>query len=189
MICSGAFRMLQVNSGHKLEEMEAILRRAAQNHEASILAVSHLGSLLREHQPKSSLDVVSFTVCQADLYAALLAADVRFAMLMPCRIAVSSAGEGSLMQSISPRDFCRLIGRPDLERLAAPLEAVLKGMMEDAARMEAPVVRAGAGDRSAGLGATEGQVSARATLPQRIDCHGSKIEDMAGTGQHDAQGG
>ena len=181
--------MLQVTSGHKLEQVEAILRRAAQNHEASILAVSHLGNLLREHQPKGSLDVVSFTICQADLYAALLAADVRFAALLPCRIAVSSTPDGSLMESISPKEFCRLINRPDLERLAAPLEAALKGMMEDTARMAAAAAHAGASDRSSNLGATEGQVSARATLPQRIDCHGSKVEDMAGTGQHDAQGG
>jgi uncharacterized protein (DUF302 family) len=189
MICSEGLRMLQVKSEHKLEDVEAILRRAAQNHEASILAVSHLGNLLRDHQPKSSLDVVSFTICQPDLYAALLAADVRFAALLPCRIAVSSTPSGALMESISPKDFCRLINRPDLERLAAPLEAALKGMMEDTARMTVSAVRAGAGDRSAGLGATEGQMSARGTLPQRIDCHGSKVEDMAGTGKNEAQGG
>ena len=93
------------------------------------------------------------------------------------------------MESISPKEFCRLINRPDLERLAAPLEAALKGMMEDTARMAAAAAHTGASDRSSNLGATEGQVSARATLPQRIDCHGSKVEDMAGTGQHDAQGG
>lgn len=181
--------MLQVKSGHKLEEMEAILRRAAQNHEASILAVSHLGNLLREHQPKGTLDVVTFTVCQPDLYAALLASDARFAALLPCRIAVTTAPDGSTMESISPKEFCRMINRPDLERLAAPLEAALKGMMDDAARMSVAVAHAGASDRSSGLGATEGQVSARATLPQRIDCKGSKVEELGGTGQHDAQGG
>lgn len=181
--------MLQVKTGHKLEEVEAILRRAAQNHEASILAVSHLGNLLREHQSKGTLDVVSFVICQPDLYAALLAADVRFAVLLPCRIAVWSTVDGATLESLSPREFCRIINRPDLERLAAPLEAALKGMMEDAARMAVSMAHAGTGDRSAGLGATEGQVSARATLPQRIDCKGSKIEDLGGTGQHDAQGG
>ena len=39
------------------------------------------------------------------------------------------------------------------------------------------------------LGATEDQVNMRATLPQRVDSHGSKIEEMAGTGEVDAQGG
>ena len=39
------------------------------------------------------------------------------------------------------------------------------------------------------LGATEDQVNMRATLPQRLDSHGSKVEEMAGTGEVDAQGG
>ena len=37
--------------------------------------------------------------------------------------------------------------------------------------------------------ATEDQVNMRATLAQRTDCHGSKIEEMAGTGVIDSQGG
>ena len=36
---------------------------------------------------------------------------------------------------------------------------------------------------------TEEQVSMRAAIPQRIDAHGSKIEELAGTGVHDAKGG
>jgi hypothetical protein len=39
------------------------------------------------------------------------------------------------------------------------------------------------------LGATEDQVNMRATVPQRLDSHGSKVEDIAGTGEVDAQGG
>jgi len=189
MILAGAFGMLQCKSGHKLSEVEWVLRRAAQNHEASILAVSHLGSLLREHHPTGTLDAVTFTICQPDLYAALLEADIRFAALVPCRIAAVATAEGSLLESLSPREFCRLINRPDLERLAAPLEAALKGIMEDAARMAVPASQAASTCSSAGPGATEEQVSVRATLPQRVDCRGSKIEDLAGTGQHDAQGG
>jgi hypothetical protein len=29
----------------------------------------------------------------------------------------------------------------------------------------------------------------RGSIPQRIDCRGSKLEDVAGTGEHDSQGG
>lgn len=36
---------------------------------------------------------------------------------------------------------------------------------------------------------TEEQVSMRAAVPQRIDQHGSKIEELAGTGVHDSKGG
>jgi hypothetical protein len=40
-----------------------------------------------------------------------------------------------------------------------------------------------------GVGATEDQMDSRATVPQRIDSHGTKVEDLAGTGQHDSPGG
>jgi hypothetical protein len=40
-----------------------------------------------------------------------------------------------------------------------------------------------------GIGATEDQVDMRDTVPQRIDRFGTKVEDLAGTGQHDDLGG
>jgi hypothetical protein len=36
---------------------------------------------------------------------------------------------------------------------------------------------------------SEEQVNMRDTVPQRIDKKGTKIEDLAGTGQHDGSGG
>ena len=40
-----------------------------------------------------------------------------------------------------------------------------------------------------GIGATEEQVDMRDTLGQRIDKIGTKLEDLAGTGQIDSSGG
>ena len=40
-----------------------------------------------------------------------------------------------------------------------------------------------------GIGATEKQVDMRDTVPQRIDKKGTKIEDLAGTGEGDSPGG
>jgi len=39
------------------------------------------------------------------------------------------------------------------------------------------------------IGATEDQMDMRDTVPQRIDRRGSKVEDEAGTGEHDSYGG
>lgn len=39
------------------------------------------------------------------------------------------------------------------------------------------------------IGATEDQVSMVGTVPERVNKHGIKIEDLAGTGQHDSLGG
>ncbi len=43
--------------------------------------------------------------------------------------------------------------------------------------------------KSSGIGATEDQMDIRGAVPQRIDRQGSKIEDIAGTGEHDSRGG
>ena len=40
-----------------------------------------------------------------------------------------------------------------------------------------------------GIGATEDQMDARGTIPQRIDRIGTKVEDLAGTGEQDSPGG
>ncbi len=40
-----------------------------------------------------------------------------------------------------------------------------------------------------GIGATEDQVDMRDTIPQRNDRFGTKIEDLAGTGDGDSPGG
>ena len=40
-----------------------------------------------------------------------------------------------------------------------------------------------------GIGATEDQMDMRGTIPQRTDRLGTKVEDLAGTGDHDSSGG
>jgi hypothetical protein len=40
-----------------------------------------------------------------------------------------------------------------------------------------------------GFGATEDQVDMKDTLAQRVDNKGTKLEDLAGDGQHDSRGG
>lgn len=40
-----------------------------------------------------------------------------------------------------------------------------------------------------GLGATEDQMNAQATIPQRTDRIGTKLEDLAGTGDFEGSGG
>ncbi len=58
--------------------------------------------------------------------------------------------------------------------------------MEDSQPKKTPAPRE---RKLSGIGATENQVDTRDTVPQRIDKHGTKVEDLAGTGQHDSSGG
>lgn len=174
--------MLQVHTTGKLEQAASGLRLSAERHGGSVLAVTHAGHLLGSEPGLGGADAVTFTLCFADLYAPLLRADIRFAALLPSRVAVWTKGESVFLEALSPRDCCGLLHRPEMEPLAVALEDRLRVVMEEAAHRPAG---AGAG----GHRATEELVNMRAALPQRIDCQGTKVEELAGTGTHDAPGG
>lgn len=177
--------MLQVRSNRQLGELEGALRHAAARQQGSILAVSHLGQLFGG----SGAEAFNAAVCLPELYVALLEADVRMAAFLPCRVAAYAEGAHVTLATVSPLEFCRQIGRPDLAGLAGPLETALLGLMRDAACAPQAAAHAAAAPHLGGLGATEEQVSRCASVPQRIDCRGTKVEDLGGTGEHDAQGG
>jgi uncharacterized protein (DUF302 family) len=177
--------MLQVISDHPVASAEPQVRRAAQHNGCSVLTVAHVG----QHAPPGADDVIVFGICSPELYGALLGADIRMSAFLPCRIAAYSESGHVTFASLSPLEFCRLLNRPDLAPLAAPLEALLVRIMEQAAQPATEDASAATGKHHGGLGATEEQMSVRGAIPQRIDCRGTKLEDVAGTGQHDSQGG
>lgn len=181
--------MLQVASELKLDTVEPALRRAAGRHQVSFLNAMHVGQHLAEPQPGQ--DAYVYSLCAAELYSALLAGDLRIAAFLPWRIAARSEAGKVTLEAVSPIEACRLLNRPDLAPLAAPLEDLLRALLEEAARPSA-ATHGGAGATAAhqgGLGATEEQMSTRGPIPQRIDCRGTKVEDLGGTGEHDAKGG
>ncbi|HZU25846.1 MAG TPA: DUF4342 domain-containing protein [Bryobacteraceae bacterium] len=78
----------------------------------------------------------------------------------------------------------------------ASLTAALRAMAAAAPQFTIAVQRAPAGTAAAAarpslapLGASEDQMDTRHTIGQRIDRKGTKIEDLAGVGGHDSQGG
>jgi hypothetical protein len=168
--------LLERVSPLKLGQIEPLLRRAAWRHRASISAVEAAGA------------ATVFTILQPELYARLLSAEIRFAAFLPCRIAAFDQGSGVKLVAASPVEFAAGFHRPELDALAAALENLLLEFLEDATR---PVTEAaGTGGHSESkLGATEDQMNMRGTVPQRIDNRGSKVEELAGTGEQDSPGG
>lgn len=114
--------MLQIHTTQRLDQMELGLRVAAERHGGSMLAVSHVGRLLRGKQEGNGTDVISFTVCFFDAYAALLRADIRFGVFLPGRIAAYATGDGVFLESISPMEYCRFC----TARIASQWERRLK---------------------------------------------------------------
>ena len=80
--------MLQIRSTVRFEDIELVLKAAAQKHNSDILVVSHLGQTSQEGNTGGPRDAFVFTLCHSKLYTALLAADIRFAGFLPARVAV-----------------------------------------------------------------------------------------------------
>lgn len=181
--------MLQIHSTVKLDDIELVVKTAAQRHNATVTVVSQLGQPHQEGAGGATRDAFVFTIYHSKLYAALLAADIRFAGFLPCRVAAWPEADGVMLQALTPSKYCEVLGRPDLLPQAAPLDAVLRGILEDASRPLTAAAKTRPDVGRSHWGATEDQVNMRNTLPQRIDYRGTKIEDEAGTGTHDAPGG
>jgi hypothetical protein len=81
----------------------------------------------------------------------------------------------------------------------APILAAVGAIATLVARFTIVVERAGPAAGTPGgkgasatdpsMGATENKMDMRGTVPQHSDRKGTKIEDLAGTGEHDSQGG
>lgn len=181
--------MLYVHSSMKMAEVESAVRRAVLRHEAHLLSVMSMDHVFTADLEKPHPSVYVFTVCQPRLYGALLAADVRLSAFLPCRISAVGVADGVELHSLAPRGLSPLLNRPDLERLLAPLETMVREIMEEAARPQAAVAHAAHAAHHYSFGATEENLSVQSTIPQRIDCRGTKVEELAGVGDHDSSGG
>jgi uncharacterized protein (DUF302 family) len=181
--------MLQVTSSLKLDGIEAALRQAAQRRGASVVSVMHLSHLIRGKEPGAPKDAIVFSLCHPDLSAALLGAELRLSAMLPCRVAAFEEGGSVILTAVSPSETGRSLNRPDLETLLLLMEATLQDIMNEVSQSAAAVAQAPSASRHRDVGATEEQVNARASIPQRIDCRGTKVEELAGTGQHDGSGG
>ena len=160
----------------KPEDVETALRRALRRRRGSLAGVEPAGT------------ATVFTIVQPDLYAMLLAAEVRFAALLPYHIAAFEESGSVKLAAVSPVEFARALGRPDLDAPAAAAEKFLNEILDEAARPLTLAAGRG-GHAESGIGATEDQMNMRGTVPQRIDNRGSKVEELAGTGEQDARGG
>src|ERR1017187_9565824 len=126
--------MLQSRSTVKLDDIESVLKAVAHRHNANVTVVSHLGQPHQVEAAEGPREALVFTFYHPKLHTALLAADIRFAGFLPCRVAAWPEADGVMLQALAPSEFCRILGRSDLVPLTVPLDRILQGILEDAAK-------------------------------------------------------
>src|ERR1039457_5562730 len=112
--------MLQSRSTVKLDDIESVLKAVAHRHNANVTVVSHLGQPHQVEAAEGPREALVFTFYHPKLHTALLAADIRFAGFLPCRVAAWPEADGVMLQALAPSEFCRILGRSDLEPLTVP---------------------------------------------------------------------
>ncbi len=176
MIHAGGPMVLERFTALKLNDVETVLRRALRRRRGSLAAVEPAGA------------ATVFTIVQPDLYAMLLSAEIRFAAFLPLRIAAYEEADGVRLAAVSPVEFARGLRRSELDALAVAAENLLSEILDEAARPLTQTAGRG-GHAESGFGATEDQMNMRGTVGQRIDSRGTKVEELAGTGEQDSRGG
>jgi hypothetical protein len=144
----------------KPEDVETALRRALRRRRGSLAGVEPAGA------------ATVFTIVQPDLYS----------------IAAFEESGSIRLAAVSPVEFARAFHRPELDAPAAAAENFLNEILDEAARPLTLAAGSG-GHAESGIGATEDQMNMRGTVGQRIDNRGSKVEELAGTGEQDSRGG
>ena len=72
-----------------------------------------------------------FTIVHPALYDKLLSAEIRFALFLPCRIAVLEHGNGSQLTAVSPVQVARDFHHIEVATAVAALEHLLIDILEE----------------------------------------------------------
>jgi hypothetical protein len=171
--------MIQVRSRHPLARVSTAFHRYAHQHRATVQTF-HIG-----HHASP----VVFLLSHPDFQHRLAEVDRRLLACLPWHVAGVEEEGGTFLETLSPVEMCQWLG---VDSTGAPqeMDRFLNELLKYAAEAPAEAVHAGSHQAEHyGLGATEMQVNHRGTIPQRIDKKGTKVEELAGTGRHDAPGG
>ncbi len=122
-----------VDSAKSFAQAVEDLDTAVKRHQFSVLHVHDLGSTLRSKGQDFSNECKIFEVCNPRQAAAVLAADPRLNMALPCRISVYTEGGTTKLGMIAPRVMLAMLSDdPKLAAVAAEVDAATRRMIDEA---------------------------------------------------------
>jgi len=112
-----------------VEDLDAAVKR----HQFGVLHVHDLGNTLRSKGQDFSGECKIFEVCNPRQAAAVLAADPRLNMALPCRISVYTEGGKTKLGMIAPRVMLAMLSDDSkLATVAAEVDAATRRMIDEA---------------------------------------------------------
>ena len=125
--------LFEVKSQRTIEEIDGRLNEAAARHSFGILAKHDLKSKMKEKGVDFSGDCLIYEVCNPVQAKKILEANPAVSTALPCRISVYSFEGGRRISTILPTEMMKMFGNPELEPVAAEVEATLQAMIRESA--------------------------------------------------------
>jgi uncharacterized protein (DUF302 family) len=73
-------------------------------------------------------------VCNPGIAKKVLDTNIRISTALPCRVSIYAEGKDVVLETLKPTTLLQMFREPTLERAAKEVEAVIREIMEEAAK-------------------------------------------------------
>ncbi len=125
--------LFEVESAKSLEQIEADIHRAAQNHKFGVLTIHDLQKKMLEKGLDMQRQVRIYEVCNPRQAKEVLDVNPQISTALPCRISVYSSEKGYTLSTIRPTAMMKAFAEEGIDRVAQEVEDALIAIMKEAA--------------------------------------------------------
>lgn len=120
------------HSARRADEIDGRIREAAQRHKFGVLHVHDLAATLKGKGIDFGHECRVYDVCNPQAASEALRQDPKIAVVLPCRIAVTSDATGTTVSTVKPTDLLRATGLAGVEQLAGEVEREIVAIIDEA---------------------------------------------------------
>ena len=121
------------HSSYSLDEIDQLLRAAAQRHKFGVLHVHDLQATLQQKGFQYDRACRVYDVCNPNAAFQALSQDASVSTVLPCRISVFAAKSGATIATLKPTDLLRATGIAGSEPMAQEVEKEIMAIIDEAA--------------------------------------------------------
>ena len=125
--------LYKVESTKDLKSAARALEAASQKHRFGVLGVHDLKAKLKEKGVDLGGDCLIYEVCNPQQAKKVLEASPEISTALPCRISVYRERGKVILATIRPTAMIDMFNTPELQTVAAEVEAEILAMMNEAA--------------------------------------------------------
>ena len=115
------------------EEAGKRLEESAARHKFGVLHVHDLKKTLESKGIELGSECRIYDVCNPQAATKALQMDMRISTVLPCRISVSTDGDGSSIATVTPTSLFNATGLKGAEGIAAEVEREISAIIDEAA--------------------------------------------------------